>query len=89
MRPEPRSSPSLDRAAVRADLVRRVHARRGDDRPVSDDASLQVLGLDSADVLELVADLEDAWHITVPLDELVSVRTFGQMVDRIHARVLR
>ncbi|MEQ1502170.1 MAG: acyl carrier protein [Myxococcota bacterium] len=68
-------------AELRAHLARRGH-------PSSDEAdSLRQLGLDSAEILELVADLEDRHGVEIPLNELVQVRTFGQMVDQLHRRI--
>lgn len=41
------------------------------------------LGFDSVLVLELVAELEDHFEVTFPLDTLPALRTVRDMVDRI------
>jgi acyl carrier protein len=77
----------MTRDALSAELVEEVARRLPRPVPVREAASLVELGLDSADVLELVAAVEDRYGIAVPLDELAQVRTFGQMVDHVHRRL--
>jgi acyl carrier protein len=49
------------------------------------DAMLVDLGCDSVRVVELVAELEDRFDITVPLDQIARIRTVGEVVDHVHA----
>jgi acyl carrier protein len=77
----------MDRDALSAELAQEVTHRMARPVAVREAASLTELGLDSADVLELVADVEDRYGVAVPLDELARVRTFGQMVDHVHQRL--
>lgn len=64
------------------DLRRRLAALAPHVTP-TEESTFPELGLDSADVLELVAGLEDDHGIAVPLDGLRRVRTFGQLVDHL------
>ena len=45
------------------------------------------LGFDSLQVLELVAELEDTFDISIPLNDVPSTRTVGQVVARVTALV--
>ncbi len=39
------------------------------------------LGIDSLDLFELVTDLEDAYKIEVPAEELENLTTVGKVID--------
>jgi len=55
-------------------------------KPIEPTAASEVvgdLGLDSIQVLELIAELEDHFDINVPLNNLGHVKTVGQMVDHL------
>jgi len=45
------------------------------------------LGFDSLQVLEVVAELEDAFDISIPLDDASATRTVAQVVARVTALV--
>jgi acyl carrier protein len=45
------------------------------------------LGFDSLQVLELVAELEDTFDISIPLNDVPATRTVGQVVSRVAALV--
>jgi acyl carrier protein len=45
------------------------------------------LGFDSLQVLELVAELEDTFDISIPLNDVPSTRTVGQVVAQVTALV--
>jgi acyl carrier protein len=45
------------------------------------------LGFDSLQVLELVAELEDAFDISIPLNDVPATRTVGQIVAQVAALV--
>ena len=45
------------------------------------------LGADSLDLTELVMALEDRFDIEVPEDDLEDVRTIGDAVNLVHAKV--
>ena len=41
------------------------------------------LGFDSLQVLEVIAELEDTFDISIPLNDVPATRTVGQVVDRV------
>jgi acyl carrier protein len=41
------------------------------------------LGLDSLQVLEVIAELEDRFDISIPLNDVPSTRTVAQVVDQV------
>jgi acyl carrier protein len=45
------------------------------------------LGFDSLQVLEVVAELEDRFDISIPLNDLPATRTVGQVVTQVAALV--
>jgi acyl carrier protein len=45
------------------------------------------LGFDSLQVLELVAELEDTFDISIPLNDVPATRTVGQVVAQVTALV--
>jgi len=45
------------------------------------------LGFDSLQVLETVSELEDRFDIAIPMDEVPSIRTVAQVVERVAALV--
>jgi acyl carrier protein len=47
------------------------------------------LGLDSLQVLELIAELEDQFDVSIPLNDVPATRTVGQVVATVTALVER
>jgi acyl carrier protein len=45
------------------------------------EANLQELGIDSLDVFTLLFELENAFHISIPDDDVRSIRTVGDIVE--------
>ena len=45
------------------------------------------LGFDSLQVLEVVAELEDAFDISIPLTDVSATRTVGQVVAQVAALI--
>jgi acyl carrier protein len=43
------------------------------------------LGFDSLQVLEVIAELEDAFDISIPLNDVPATRTVGQVVAQVAA----
>jgi acyl carrier protein len=43
------------------------------------------LGLDSLQVLEVIAELEDRFDISIPLNDMPATRTVGQVVAQVAA----
>jgi acyl carrier protein len=53
--------------------------------PTMDSELLADLGFDSLRVLELVGELEDHFNIAVPLNDLMHIRTVGEIVAEVRA----
>jgi acyl carrier protein len=45
------------------------------------DSSFEELGLDSLDAIELIADMEEAFNVTIPNTELQGIKSIRQAVD--------
>jgi acyl carrier protein len=48
---------------------------------ISIDSSFEELGLDSLDSIELIADMEDEFNVTIPNSELQEIKTIRNAVD--------
>ena len=48
---------------------------------ISIDSTFDELGLDSLDAIELIADLEEEFNVTIPNTELQSIKSIRQAVD--------
>ncbi len=57
------------------------------DQVQEDKSFVADLQVDSLSLVELTMDLEDAFGIELPEEELVDVKTIGAFVDVIHAKV--
>ena len=44
-------------------------------------SNLQELGIDSLDVFTLLFELENAFHISIPDDDVRSIRTVGDIIE--------
>ena len=69
----------VSRDAVWA-VVRPMLGSRGD---VGDDATLESLGLDSLEVIELAFEVQDRFDIVLSSRDLVPGTTMGELVDRV------
>jgi acyl carrier protein len=67
------------------DVLKDVSRRPIDPTPASD--LLADLGFDSLQVMETVAELEDRFGVSMPLDDLAGTRTVAQIVARVSALV--
>jgi acyl carrier protein len=45
------------------------------------DSSFEELGLDSLDSIELIADMEEEFNVTIPNTELQNIKTIRNAVD--------
>ena len=63
------------------DVLKNVSRRPIDPTPDSD--LVADLGFDSLQVLELVAELEDRFDISIPLDNVPTTRTVAQVVAQV------
>jgi acyl carrier protein len=78
------ASPSADR--FEDDIVQIL--KRISRRPIEprlDHELLADLGFDSLEVLELVGEIEEHFHIAVPLSDLSRIRTVAQVVAEVRA----
>jgi acyl carrier protein len=55
--------------------------------PTLDSDLVSDLGLDSLQVLEVIAELEDRFDISIPLNDMPATRTVGQVVEQVSALV--
>jgi acyl carrier protein len=78
----------MTREVLRSDL--RAIAGTVSGQPMEswdDQLALVDLGIDSADLLEMVAELEDRLSIEIPLHTLERLATVGELLTEILARV--
>ncbi len=55
--------------------------------PTRDSDLVADLGFDSLQILEVVAELEDRFDISIPLNDVPAARTVGQVVAQVAALV--
>ncbi len=55
--------------------------------PTQDSDLVADLGFDSLQILEVVAELEDRFDISIPLNDVPAARTVGQVVAQVAALV--
>jgi acyl carrier protein len=67
------------------DVLRNV-SRRPIDPTLSSDLVAD-LGFDSLQVLEVIAELEDRFDISIPLNDVPTTRTVGQVVSQVAALI--
>lgn len=48
---------------------------------ISIDSSFEELGLDSLDSIEMIADMEEAFNVTIPNTELQGIKSIRNAVD--------
>ena len=47
----------------------------------NDNTVIRDLGLDSIDMVEMIADFEDNFHITIPSNKINDVKTIGDLLN--------
>jgi acyl carrier protein len=67
------------------EVLKNVSRRPIDPTPASDLAA--DLGFDSLQILEVVAELEDRFDISIPLNDVPAARTVAQVVAQVSALV--
>ncbi len=77
-----------DRESLRSTLVELLEDEMGQSYDLSDDAvDLRAgLGLDSVDVVGLVMRVERQFRIRLAMEELVEVKTVGDLLALVHAK---
>jgi acyl carrier protein len=79
----------LDRDAIRQTLINLLHDEIGEDfRNVADAQNLRTeLGLDSADVVSVISQIERRYHIRMSREELEKLITVGDVLDLLQAKI--
>jgi acyl carrier protein len=67
------------------DVLRNVSRRPIEPTPTSD--LVADLGFDSLQVLEVIAELEDRFDISIPLNDVPATRTVAQVVSQVAALI--
>jgi acyl carrier protein len=80
--PEPASDALVDGVI---DVLKNVSRRPIE--PALDSDLVADLGFDSLQVLEVIAELEDRFDISIPLNDVPSTRTVAQVVEQVAALV--
>ncbi len=79
----------MDRTALRQALLEMLENNRGE--PVAhfdENMSLRTdLGLDSVDMVTLVMEIQDRFHLRLALSELEHIERTGQLLDLLQARL--
>jgi acyl carrier protein len=80
---------SWNPASVRAELVGilKKYAEQSPDEPTESTELVAHLGLDSLAVMEVVADVEDRFELTIEDDDLRALFTVGDVARAIEARL--
>ena len=76
--PQPASAP-IEEGVIQ--VLRNVSRRPIDPTPASD--LVADLGFDSLQVLEVIAELEDRFDISIPLNDVPATRTVAQVVAEV------
>ncbi len=77
------SSPDIENGVV--EVLKNVSRRPIE--PTRDSDLVADLGFDSLQILEVVAELEDRFDISIPLNDVPAARTVGQVVAQVAALV--
>ena len=80
--PQPASAP-IEEGVI--DVLKNVSRRPIEPTLASD--LVADLGFDSLQVLEVIAELEDRFDISIPLNDVPSTRTVAQVVEQVAALV--
>ena len=78
-------SPDSSIEAGVIDVLKRV-GRKAIEPTISSDLMAD-LGLDSLQILEVIAELEDHFDVSIPLNDVPATRTVAQVVARVTALV--
>jgi acyl carrier protein len=79
----PTSSADIENGVV--EVLKNVSRRPIE--PTHDSDLVADLGFDSLQILEVVAELEDRFDISIPLNDVPAARTVGQVVAQVAALV--
>lgn len=54
---------------------------------ITSESSFQSLGFDSLDAVAFMSDLEDEFKVKIPNQELLKIRTVGQVIETLQKRI--
>ena len=75
-------------AKIQAEVLTLLHrVSRHPINPTPTSALVDDLGFDSLQVLEVVEELEEKFDISIPLNDVPSIRTVAQVVERVMSLV--
>ena len=74
-------------SGVDEQVLEMVAVQLGVDRVAEEDSLVEELGAESADVLNLVANLEDRYDIEIAEEEIPELTTAGEVVALVRRRV--
>ena len=69
---------------ARAVLVRRLKVKPS---AVTPETNIEELGVDSLDLVTLASEFEQVFSIEIPTKDLMKIRTFGDIVQQLTAKV--
>ena len=73
---------------IESTIVRLLEAYNREGVPLSADTNIAAdLNIDSADVLNFVMEVEDAFDIDISVNELADVHTIGQLTELVAERL--
>ncbi|OFV92534.1 MAG: hypothetical protein A3G76_11615 [Acidobacteria bacterium RIFCSPLOWO2_12_FULL_65_11] len=75
----PQASAQIEEGVI--DVLKRVSRRPIE--PVLDSDLIADLGFDSLQVLEVIAELEDRFDVSIPLNDVATIRTVAQVVAEV------
>ncbi len=79
---------SWTREAIRSELIKVFAQHNHTSAPVAESSQIVGdLGIDSLGVMEILAELEDTFKLTIPDDALREVNTVGDVVKAVEKRL--
>jgi acyl carrier protein len=68
------------------DVIELVKLYLGRETVRREDRIVEDLGAESADIVNVIAAVEDRFSFEIGEEELVSIRTVGDLIDRVNSR---
>jgi acyl carrier protein len=79
----PSASPSIEDGVIA--VLKRMSRRSIE--PTSDSDLVTDLGFDSLQILEVIAELEDRFDVSIPINDVPATRTVAQVVAQVTALI--
>ena len=77
----------MEISSIRMEIIRLVGLQLGSRRVESNQRLIEDLGAESADIANIVAALEDKYHITITETEIAQLRSVSDLVHLVAARI--